>query len=102
MWFNDLPEHQQKKLKVFDENLIHFLWIVRVYDFLKYKNNTPWTEVKLNLARSTMEITELTKTLNTIWYSIPDDIFNIRVNPPGYAELLKTVEELNFEPDDKN
>ena len=31
--------------------------------------------------------------LNNIWFSLPDGVYNIIVNPPGWSEFLKVIED---------
>lgn len=35
----------------------------------------------------------LLSVLNTIWFDLPDDIFNIKENPEGWNEFLAIIEE---------
>lgn len=36
---------------------------------------------------------KLRSALNEIWFRLPDDIFNIRENPKGWAKFLQLIEE---------
>lgn len=71
-------------------------------DYLKQKNSFKWfieryfgkdKFVELwNLAESGEE-DELRSELNSIWYELPDNLFNILNNPPGWDEFLRLIEE---------
>ena len=36
---------------------------------------------------------ELANRLNRVWFELPDNIFNIMENPPGWWEFLSLIEE---------
>jgi hypothetical protein len=37
--------------------------------------------------------TELLHKLDQVWFELPDDVCNIKVNPPGWDEFLSLIEE---------
>lgn len=63
-----------------------FRWFIERY-FGKEKFVELW-----NLAENNEE-DKLRSELNSIWYELPDNLFNIINNPAGWDEFLRLVEE---------
>jgi hypothetical protein len=73
-------------LKVFDEGFPKFKWFLDKYFNEGLMETLIW-------ARQTRNITALLGILNQAWFELPDSIFNIVNNPPGWGEFLKVIEE---------
>ena len=74
------------RCKGFLEKKESFRWIIERYYGLK-KYMELW-----NLAENN-EDEKLQTELNTIWYELPDSIFNIQNNPKGWENFLSLVED---------
>ena len=73
-------------LKAFDEGFPKFKWFIEKYFDEECMDTLIW-------ARQTRNMTALLGILNQIWFELPDSIFNIVNNPPGWDEFLKVIEE---------
>jgi hypothetical protein len=72
--------------KQFLEKNSEFRWFI-----IRYYGNDK-NEYLKQLATENRE-SELRKILNDIWFQLPDHIFNIIENPPGWNTFLEFVEE---------
>ena len=72
--------------KLFDETKDKFQWFFKEYGFMKH-----WA--KIIVARELGSRVNMMTQMNTVWYHLPDHIFNIRVNPKGWKEFLYLIEE---------
>jgi len=72
--------------KQFLEKNSEFKWFI-----IRYYGNDK-NEYLKQLATENRE-SELRKILNDIWFRLPDHIFNIIENPPGWNTFLEFVEE---------
>lgn len=73
-------------LKTFDRGYPKFKWFIEKYF-------EPRVIITLERTRKEKNVTMLITILNRIWYALPDDEFNIKVNPAGWAEFLNVIEE---------
>lgn len=64
----------------------HFKWFIE-----KYYGPRKYIEL-WELAENNQEI-YLRNELEAIWFDLPDHIFNIRENPPGWESFLSLIEE---------
>lgn len=83
-------DKEPKKVDEYCQNYLaehkHFDWILERY-YGKEKVLELW-----NLAEAG-ESEHIRNILNGIWFELPDNIFNIRNNPPGWEQFLHFVEE---------
>jgi hypothetical protein len=73
-------------LKTFDENYPEFKWFIKKY----FGQNG--CEI-IEKVRKENRARDLLYYLNKVWFSLPDELFNIISNPKGYRELLQVLEE---------
>lgn len=72
-------------LAEFDTNLPVFQWFIE-------ENFKPTILERILRARKKEQVQELKDLLNDIWFYLPDNKFNILVNPKGWSEFLSLIE----------
>lgn len=77
--------NKEEFLKAYDEAYPKFEWFIKRYQ--------PSQMEPLTKHRKDENTEELLVTLNEIWFDLPDHIFNIRENPPGWNEFLSLIED---------
>ena len=68
----------------FDECYPKFKWFIEKH----FKDDVI---EKIESARIDRNDRELLRILNMIWFYLPDDQYNIMVNPPGWSEFLYLI-----------
>jgi hypothetical protein len=69
----------------FDASKAKFQWF-----FLQYGFDAEWK--RLEEARSKNQVKRMLDLMNFVWFELPDDIFNIKMNPTGWSEFISLLE----------
>lgn len=72
--------------ELFDKTKDTFQWFFKEYGFMKQ-----WA--KIIVSRELGNRYHMMNIMNEVWYKLPDNVFNIRVNPKGWREFLNLIEE---------
>ena len=72
--------------ELWDKTYDTFYWF-----FFKYGYELEWNA--LLMWRKANMRSEMVAIMNKIWFELPDNIFNIMVNPRGWSEFLALIEE---------
>lgn len=74
----------QEIFNAFDLGYPKFKWFIEEYF-------QPSTIKKIEAYRVDKDIRNLMRSLNNVWFSLPDDKFNVMTNPPGWDEFLNVI-----------
>jgi hypothetical protein len=69
----------------FDASKAKFQWF-----FLQYGFDAEWK--RLEEARAKNQVKKMLDLMNFVWCELPDDIFNIKMNPKGWNEFISLLE----------
>ena len=72
-------------LELYDKHYGKFKWFIEKY--------FPGAIVELAQYRENNNQNSMLVILNDIWFELPDGMFNIMVNPPGWTEFLELIED---------
>jgi hypothetical protein len=78
--------NKEKWFDQFDRTKDEFQWFI-----IQYFGERVWSML-LNARKNENQIGML-HIMNSIWYNLPSDKFNIRENPKGWSEFLALFEE---------
>ena len=71
--------------KQFDETSESFKWFIKEHYPLAWDELLRLRELELHSAMISL--------MSEMWYYLPDDKFNIKVNPKGWNEFLALIED---------
>ena len=72
-------------LKIFDNTYSNFEWFIEKHE--------PIFNQALKEARKENNCIKMMSIMNEVWFLLPDDEFNIIVNPDGWKNFLYLIEE---------
>jgi len=70
----------------YDSTKDKFMWFIDMYFDCGCRD-------KLEIYRAEKNKTKMLKVLDKIWFELPDNTFNIKVMPRGWAEFLNLIEQ---------
>jgi hypothetical protein len=70
----------------FDLSKDKFKWF-----FIKYGFEIEWN--KLLELRKMKQVGKMKTVMDVVWFELPDDEFNIKMNPDGWNEFLRLIED---------
>ena len=76
---------EEQWFKQFDETKDTFEWFVRKHFPFAWDELLRLRELKIQQAMLSL--------MGEIWYYLPDETFNIKVNPKGWNEFLALIED---------
>jgi len=87
---NKKKMNNERWLQEFDATKHTFQWF-----FIRYGFEDEWKRLEKYRAdnRADNRVGKMKSILNAVWFDLPDDMFNIKVNPTGWPEFLSLIEE---------
>ena len=77
--------NEQEWLKLYDETKENFRWFITKYFPLRWE--------RMERLRSENDQQGMIKIMNDVWFELPDNKFNIMVNPKGWSDFLNLIED---------